>query len=64
MATYDYECPKCGTLEEVKHGMLETPSLVCDVCSTKLKKTISIKYDQVGKYWEGASWEDIKLRIK
>ena len=39
MATYDYMCEQCESLTEVKHGMLEEPSIICEECSGTMHKT-------------------------
>lgn len=42
---YDYECKKCGNIQEVSHGMHETPKVKCEKCkSTKTQKIISVGY--------------------
>lgn len=35
MPTYDYQCLKCGKIEEKIHGMNDTPSYVC--CNSAMK---------------------------
>ena len=63
MATYDYQCTKCDTIQEIRHGMTEAPKLLCNQCHTRLKKLITLVSDgQVGKYWEGSEYADTKYR--
>ena len=33
MPTYEYECPNCGDVAEVVHGMKEEPKIVCSACN-------------------------------
>ena len=40
MATYDYACPSCGTVEEHVHGMNVTPEIKC-ACGTVMGKIFS-----------------------
>ncbi len=40
MPTYDYFCPKCDHEQEVTHGMFEEPEVLCEKCSTKMKRAI------------------------
>ena len=41
MPTYDYECPKCETVEEITHSIHKNPKLRCQTCQTLLKRLIS-----------------------
>jgi len=51
---YDYKCPKCGYIVEIKHSMLESPAIMCEKCGTKMFKLItggqSIFIKKVGEY--------------
>jgi len=38
MARYDYECEKCGAVEEHVHGMLEKPVVLCSKCQGNMNK--------------------------
>lgn len=38
---YIYLCPECGEEKEVRHGMTESPTIVCDSCSTTMKRKIT-----------------------
>lgn len=41
MPTYNYECEKCGNVQEEFHGMMESPKIKCTKCkSTKTKKAV------------------------
>ena len=40
MATYDYACKECGTVEEYVHGMNETPEIKC-ACGEVMEKIFS-----------------------
>ncbi len=37
---YDYVC-ECGYVEEVEHGMKETPKIKCKKCKKKMTKQIT-----------------------
>lgn len=41
MPSYDYECPKCGSVEEVEHSIRDEPEVVCSMCHEKKKRLIS-----------------------
>lgn len=34
MARYDYRCGKCSSIQEVRHGMNDTPFIKCPHCET------------------------------
>jgi putative FmdB family regulatory protein len=40
MASYDYVCKECGTVEEHVHGMNETPEIKC-TCGGAMEKIFS-----------------------
>lgn len=60
MATYDYKCLQCESIQEEKHGMLVDPVILCKECGEVCAKHISIVH--VDNYWDGAGWEEIKFR--
>ena len=35
MPRYDYECEKCGNVQEEVHGMKESPKVKCVKCGSK-----------------------------
>ena len=43
MARYDYQCTKCGSIEEIEHPMTHTPNVTCsDVnCRAPMRRQIS-----------------------
>ncbi|MBW2100489.1 MAG: zinc ribbon domain-containing protein [Deltaproteobacteria bacterium] len=41
MPIYEYECIKCGKIEEVVQKISDNPLTVCPHCSGKLQKLIS-----------------------
>jgi|GEM_PF-6429796 len=41
MPTYDYKCPKCGTVFEVVHKMSERHVAKCPKCGTKAERQLS-----------------------
>jgi len=45
MPTYDYWCKKCDVVEEVNHGMAETPEIECPKCKGKMKRIITSAAD-------------------
>ena len=40
MASYDYECKECSNVQEVQHGMNESPEIVCEKCGGETKRVI------------------------
>ncbi len=40
MPTYDYECTRCGELQELFHGMNEAPRVRCKGCGGTARKRI------------------------
>lgn len=40
MPTYTYECKCCNTITEVKHGMLEDPTISCKSCGEETTRVI------------------------
>ena len=40
MPTYDYRCPKCGTIREEMHGMMDAPAVMCLSCRIQMQKLI------------------------
>ena len=55
MPLYDYECSKCGTVEEVQHTVSEIGKIeiLCGECDQPMKKMLSIPaligFDSVGR---------------
>ena len=41
MATYDYKCPKCNVVIEIRHEMSCEDDFLCTECETKLEKQLS-----------------------
>ena len=41
MPTYDYKCPKCGTVFELFQKMKEKPVAPCPKCGTKAERQLS-----------------------
>jgi len=35
---YEYQCERCGTVTDIKHGFKETPSDACPKCGGTLKR--------------------------
>jgi len=44
MASYDYQCDKCGEVEEHVHSMLETPEIKCPKCATVMHRVITASF--------------------
>ena len=38
MPIYEYQCEKCGTVTDIKHGFKETTSEACPKCGGSLKR--------------------------
>jgi putative FmdB family regulatory protein len=51
MPTYDYFCD-CGEKEEIFHGMMEEPEIICKVCGKKMKKG----YTGMTFHLKGTGW--------
>lgn len=52
MPIYEYECTKCGALDEVFQKLSDKPRLKCKHCSGKLHKLIS----QSSFHLKGTGW--------
>lgn len=52
MPIYEYECTKCGKVEEVLQNFSEAPLTTCTVCSGRLNKLIS----QSTFHLKGSGW--------
>lgn len=52
MPVYEYQCSKCGHIEEVFQKISESPLEVCPRCNGKLKKIIS----QSTFHLKGSGW--------
>jgi len=52
MPIYEFECTKCGAMEEVFQKLSEKPLLKCKHCSGKLHKLIS----QSSFHLKGSGW--------
>jgi putative FmdB family regulatory protein len=62
MARYDYQCSECGHVQEEKHGMTETPLIICSSCKkyTCRKMILSKAPDVIGgKGSEISDYNDI-----
>jgi putative FmdB family regulatory protein len=51
MPIYEYECPKCGTIE-VMRKISEKPLKKCPYCRSKIKKLVS----QTSFHLKGTGW--------
>lgn len=52
MPVYEYECSKCGRLEEVFQKITDTPLTACSRCDGKMRKLIS----QSSFHLKGSGW--------
>ena len=52
MPIYEYECTKCGKIEEVMQNFSDKPLTKCQSCSGKLQKLIS----QSSFHLKGTGW--------
>ena len=67
MALYDYKCAECGNEQEERHGMNETPELMCSECGEKsLTKMIpkSLNFVLKGASWSGKNAKEKNYRMK
>jgi len=42
MAAYDYRCPVCGFMDEVRHGMHEKPQYECPECGELMRRVFTV----------------------
>lgn len=64
MATYDYKCTGCGLVEEVVHGMNETPDVHCP-CGHKCVKHLTPESTGMTRKTgddDLTDWEEVKYR--
>lgn len=38
---YDYKCPRCHAVTEVRHGMTEDPEIRCVICDIPMKRVVT-----------------------
>jgi putative FmdB family regulatory protein len=53
MPLYDYRCPRCGYIREVRHGRDEAPTIPCADCAITMRLKPSapgVKYNTFGFY--------------
>lgn len=61
MATYLYQCPSDGNEIEVKHGMNEEPTIVCEVCEGKMERRLAVGYiGLIDRHFEGNNTDKFK----
>jgi putative FmdB family regulatory protein len=61
MPTYDYRCPACEQVFEVRHLMLETPTVICELCkSPSCTKLISSSTSAITKGKEIWEYNDVR----
>lgn len=41
MPLYEYGCPSCGLVTDVRHGFDEKPEVACEKCGTRLVRRFS-----------------------
>ena len=41
MPLYDYQCPECGTVEEIMHSITSEDKVICKQCGSEMKKQFS-----------------------
>ena len=41
MPLYEYGCPSCGLVTDVRHGFDEKPEVTCEKCGTRLVRRFS-----------------------
>lgn len=41
MPLYEYQCEKCGSVADVRHGFDETPALTCEKCDGPMARQFS-----------------------
>lgn len=61
MPTYEYECQKCGSIQEVMHGITATLAVDCKICGGECHKIFSMNTNFVLK---GGDWPSQGFRMK
>jgi putative FmdB family regulatory protein len=52
MPTYDYKCPNCQKVIEIKHSMIDQPNPACIDCMLPLQRVFKI----AGVSFKGSGW--------
>jgi putative FmdB family regulatory protein len=61
MPTYDYQCKKCGNIQEEFHSINDKPSILCKVCNSECEKIFSTG----GTFLlQGNDWPSTNARLK
>jgi len=42
LTTYDYKCPECEQVEEIRHSIHKNPKYKCSNCETQMERQISM----------------------
>lgn len=58
---YDYQCTKCASVQEVSHGMNDSPEVKCEDCGSKAEKVFSFSGNIIFK---GDGWGDKERKMK
>jgi len=67
MPTYEYECPKCGTIQEVVHSIKSDPVVYCPACEgeeVEMVRLISGGAGFVLGSTETMGWREKRQRMK
>lgn len=66
MATYEYKCANCNSVEEHMHSMKENPKIKCSECGESMSRMISLSFG--GFNIKGGSssihWKEKRNRAK
>jgi putative FmdB family regulatory protein len=55
---YDYECEKCGHIQEESHSMKDSPVIKCEKCKSKKTHKVMVS-PEINMYtWGGGSHPD------
>jgi len=60
--TYDYKCPECGEVREVKHHMGDMLTVVCECGNTMMRKysKTAVIFNSPGFY----SWDNKRKKMQ
>jgi len=58
---YEYECNKCGNVQEEIHGMNDNPEIKCSDCQTIMQRIIT---GGTGVIFKGGGWTTSDSKFK
>jgi len=58
---YEYKCEQCDRIDEVQHGMKESPEVKCTECNSVMNRQIS---GGTGVIFKGNDWPTANAKMK